>query len=347
MRGIAELAKELGISAGTVSRALNGKPDVSEATRERVLTAARRIGYAPNHAARALAQGGTRAVGFMIDLDPETAASSDYFFMGVFDGVQSVLAEQGLDLLVLPCPTGQSHYTYLERFVSRGVVDAMILAAVQRDDRRIDLLKSAGVPFVTLGRSAKSDDHSWIDLDFEGTARIALERLIGLGHKRIAITVPKGSVNFGFVFLETCKTVLHEHGLSLDPELIFETRRTEAAGYEAACAMLDLPSPPTAVLLIYEVTAIGVYRCLFERGMAPGRDLAVVGFRDEPSIRFLVPSLTCFGLSLRDLGRSVGTALMAQIPRFAAQYPQGLTQIRFPLEMHAGESDGSTLGRKP
>jgi DNA-binding LacI/PurR family transcriptional regulator len=339
MRGIAQLAKELGISAGTVSRALNGKPDVSAATRERVLTAARRIGYAPNHAARALAQGGTRSVGFMIDLDPETAASSDYFFMGVFDGVQSVIAEQGLDLLVLPCPTGESHYTYLERFVSRGVVDAMILAAVQREDRRIDLLKSAGIPFVTLGRSAHSQDHSWIDLDFEGTVRVALERLIGFGHRRIAVTVPNGTVNFGYIFLETCKAVMAQHGLTLDPDLIFETRRTEAAGYEVAHAMLDLPSPPTAVLLVYEVTAIGVYRCLFERGLVPGRDLSVVGFRDEPSIRFLVPSLTCFTLSLRDLGRAVGTALMAQIPRFQAQYPQGMVQVRHPLEMHPGESD--------
>lgn len=339
MRGIARLAKELGISTGTVSRALNGKPDVNDATRERVLQAARRMGYAPNHAARALAQGGTQQVGFMIDLDPETAASSDYFFMGVFDGVQSVLAEQGLDLLVLPCPTGQNHYAFLERFVSRGVFDAMILAAVQREDPRIDLLKSANIPFVTLGRSARSDDHSWIDLDFEGTATEALERLIGFGHRRIAITVPKGSVNFGYVFLETCKAVMARHGITLDPELIIETRRTEAAGYEAAQAMLDLPEPPTAVLLIYEVTAIGVYRCLFERGLAPGRDLAVVGFRDEPTIRFLVPSLTCFSLSLRDLGCSLGTALLRQIPRFHAQFPEGLVQIRHPLVMRPGESD--------
>jgi DNA-binding LacI/PurR family transcriptional regulator len=339
MRGIARLAKELGISTGTVSRALNGKPDVNEATRERVLEAARRIGYAPNHAARALAQGGTQSVGFMIDLDPETAASSDYFFMGVFDGVQSVLAEQGLDLLVLPCPTGQNHDSFLQRFVSRGVFDAMILAAVQRDDRRIDLLKSANIPFVTLGRSARSQDHSWIDLDFEGTATVALERLIGFGHRRIAITVPRGSVNFGYVFQETCKAVMARHGLTLDPALIFETRRTEAAGYEAAQAMLDLAEPPTAVLLIYEVTAIGVYRCLFERGLAPGRDLAVVGFRDEPTIRFLVPSLTCFSLSLRELGQSVGTALLRQIPRFQGRFPEGLVQILHPLALRPGDSD--------
>ena len=71
MKGIARLAQELGISTGTVSRALNGKPDVSEATRNKVRDAALRHGYAPNQAARSLALGTTRAVGFVIELGPE------------------------------------------------------------------------------------------------------------------------------------------------------------------------------------------------------------------------------------------------------------------------------------
>ena len=339
MRGISRLAKDLGISTGTVSRALNGRPDVSEATRARVLDAARNIGYAPNQAARALAQGQTRAVGFMIDLDPETAASSDYFFMGVFDGVQSVLAEQGLDLLIMPCPTGQDHYSYLQRFATRGVFDAMILAAMQRDDPRIGLLQAEKIPFVTLGRSEKHIDHAWIDLDFDDTATIALERMIALGHRRIAVTVPKGEVNFGFIFLETYKRVLAQHGIAFDPALVVETRRTEKAGYEAMDQMLVLDNQPTAVLLIYEVTAIGVYRRLFESGMKPGPDMAVVGFRDEPSIRFLVPSLTCFSLSLESLGRSIGTALLAQIPGFQEQFTQGRVQSLLKLDLKQGDSD--------
>lgn len=339
MRGIARLAKDLGISTGTVSRALNGKPDVSDATRARVLEAARRIGYAPNQAARALAQGQTLAVGFMIDLDPETAASSDYFFMGVFDGVQSVLAEQGLDLLVMPCPTGQDDFSYLERFATRGVFDAMILAAMKRNDPRIGLLQAANIPFVTLGRSSTGGDYSWIDLDFEGTATTALERMIALGHRRIALTVPKGDINFGHIYLETYKRVLARHDIAFDPALVFETRRTEEAGYVAMDQMLALDVPPTAVLLIFENTAIGLYRRLFESGLMPGRDMAVVGFRDEPSIRFLVPSLTCFRLSLRSLGQMVGTALLAQIPRFQAQFPQGRVQHLLKLDLKPGESD--------
>jgi DNA-binding LacI/PurR family transcriptional regulator len=339
MRGIARLAKELGISTGTVSRALNGKPDVSPETKDRVLDAAKRMGYAPNQAARALAQGETRSVGFMIDLDQETAASSDYFFMGVFDGVQSVIDEQGLDLLVLTCPSGKDRYAYLERFVQRGVVDAMILAAVQYHEPRIELLQKTGIPFVTLGRSSLPNRHAWIDLDFEGAADVALTRLIDKGHRRIAITLPHGDVNFKHVFLDAYKEVLARHSLPFDPDLVFITRRNEGAGYDVVDKMLKLSDPPTAIFLIYEVTAIGMYRRLRERGLMPGRDVAVVGFRDEPTTRFLTPSLTCFSLSLTDLGISLGRAMLAQIPRFEKQFPLGVVQVRQALELRVGASD--------
>jgi DNA-binding LacI/PurR family transcriptional regulator len=341
MRGIARLAQELGISTGTVSRALNGKRDVSDETKRKVFEAARRLGYAPNQAARALAQGTTRSVGFMIELDQETAASSDYFFMGVFDGVQSVLAQHGLDLLVLPCPSNQDRYNYLERFVARGVVDGMILASTQRVDTRIDLLQSAGIPFVTLGRSASGHGYSWVDLDFEGVVATAIDRLVSLGHRRIAVTVPHGNINFGAVFQNSYRTELKRRGLKFDPGLVFQTRRNEQAGYAIVDEMLALGDPPTAILLVYEVTAIGIYRRLAELGLAPGRDLAVVGFRDEPTVRFLVPSVTCFSVSLHDLGVSIAEALLAQLPSFAEQYPSGIVQKLCPLELVPGESDSA------
>ncbi|MCX7303994.1 MAG: substrate-binding domain-containing protein [Hyphomicrobiales bacterium] len=340
MRGIAQLAKELGISTGTVSRALNGKRDVSDETKRKVMEAAARLGYAPNQAARALAQGTTRSIGFMIELDPETAASSDYFFMGVFDGVQSVLTRHGLDLLVLPCPTTQDRYHYLERFVARGVVDGIILASTQRVDQRVDLLQSVGVPFVTLGRSTSGQGYSWIDLDFEGVVNTSIDRLVALGHRRIALTLPFGEVNFGAVFEAAYRSALLRHGLEFDPRLMFVTRRSEQAGYRIVDEMIALEAAPTAVLLIYEVAAIGIYRRLAELGLTPGRDLSIVGLRDEPTVRFLEPSVTCFSVSLRDIGVAIAEAMLAQLPAHAGAYPPGIVQKLAHLELRAGESDG-------
>ena len=92
MRGISRLAHELGLSTGTVSRALNNKPGVNGRTRQLVLDAAQRLGYQPNQAARTLASGRTGAIGFMFEVYPEVAVIGDNFYLGVIDGIQSVLA---------------------------------------------------------------------------------------------------------------------------------------------------------------------------------------------------------------------------------------------------------------
>jgi DNA-binding LacI/PurR family transcriptional regulator len=339
MKGIARLAQELGISTGTVSRALNGKPDVSEETRRKVLEAARHRGYAPNQAARSLAQGTTRSVGFVIELESEAAAGTDYFVMGVFDGVQSVLGRHGLDLFVLPCPTDRDRHAFLERFVARGVVDGIILAATRRIDPSVEFLQSSGLPFVTFGRSTSGHGYSWVDLDFEGVANVAIDRLVAAGHRRIALTVPTGDLNFGAIFKEAYRAALARQGLPYDPALVFVTRLDEAAGYALVDDLLRLDDRPTAIVLVYEIAAIGIYRRLAERGLEPGRDLAVIGFRDEPAIRFLVPALTTFSISLHDIGVALGTALVDQIPQYAGHSAQRVTQLRCALSLRPGDSD--------
>jgi len=339
MKGIAKLASELGISTGTVSRALNGKPDVNEATRTRVLEAAARLGYAPNASARNLAKGSTNAIGFMIELNPVTANNSDNFFMGVFDGVQSVLRRHSVELMVLPCATGDDPYAFLQRFVARDAVDAMIISATQRVDPRIDLLQAREIPFVALGRSSSGENYSWIDLDFEGVAAASVDRFVAHGHTRIAVTVPRRNVNFAGVFRAAYRRALKRHGLPYDERLVIETAWSEEGGYELADALVAIEDPPTAVLLIYEMLAIGLYRRLPELGVEPGRDLAIIAFRDEPAVRFLNPSITCFSLSLHDLGVGLAEAVLAQLPGFKNAIPEGLVQKRWPLVLRPGESD--------
>jgi DNA-binding LacI/PurR family transcriptional regulator len=338
MRGIARLAQVLGISTGTVSRALNGRPEVSEATRELVLATARRLGYAPNQAARTLALGTTRSIGFMMDLDRETAASSEYFFMGVFDGVQSVLTEHGFDLLVMPRPTMEDSLTYLQRYVARGVFDGMILAATQRVDPRIELLESAGIPFATLGRSSSGKDHPWIDLDFEGVANAAVDRFVDAGHRRIAVTLPLGNINFGPIFQQSYREALTRNGIAFDPDLVFLTSRNEEAGSALVDKLMALTDPPTAILLIFETVAIGIYRRMAELGLTPGQDLAIIGFRDEQTVRFLTPSLTCFSVSLHSLGEDLAKALLARISVQGEPSEIGPIRMLAPMSIRPGES---------
>jgi len=344
MRGISRLARELGLSTGTISRALNNAPGVHQETRRRVLDAAQRLGYEPNQAARALALGQTKSIGFMIDLDPDTAANGDNFFMGVFDGVQSVLTPLGFDLLVLPCPSTQHRFAFLDRLVSRRLVDGMILSGTEQSDPRIDLLQTKGLPFVALGRSETERPFAWVDLDFEGVAETAVDRLVGLGHRRIAITVPFGDLNFGLVFRAAYRKALAKHGIPYDPEIVFQSGFGEEDGYFLVDAMLDNPNPVTAIVLIFEAAAIGMYRRLEERSLQPGSDLAIIGFRDEAIVRYLRPRLTRFGLSLRDVGTALADALVDQIDS-KGQPSHIPPQVKVPMTLLPGNSDGGVVAR--
>ena len=340
MTGIKLLAQQLNLSIGTVSRALNGKPDVSVDTRRRVIAAAAAMGYAPNQAGRSLRRGNTNAVGFMIDLGSEAGRNNANFFLGVFDGVQSALARHHLDLVVLPCPTDEDPTQYVQRMIARRLVDAMIISATHRKDTRIEVLRDAAIPFISLGRSATAGSHPWIDLDFAGVARRAVDRLAAAGHRRIAVAVPSNDINLGFVFLDGYRAALEANGLTFDPELVFRVPSSEQGGYQLGHDLCAMANRPSAVVLNYELLALGLYRRLQESGLTPGTDLAVIGFREGPVSRFLSPTLTCFKLSLRDLGIALGEALLSSMPAYADIYPQGTVRRVWPLELVPGGSDG-------
>ena len=137
MKGIRRLAQHLDISIGTVSRALNGRPDVNEETRRRVLEAAERLGYVANQSGRSLRQGTTNIIGFMMQTGTEITGQGDTFFMSVFDGVQAVFARHKLDLVALLCSSEEDPTDYLRRVVARGFADGLILSATRRHDPRI------------------------------------------------------------------------------------------------------------------------------------------------------------------------------------------------------------------
>ena len=130
MQGIKRLAQHLNISIGTVSRALNGRPDVNVETRRRVLEAATELGYVANQSGRSLRQGTTNVIGLMIQSSKETVENSDNFFLTVTGGLQSVFSRHKLDLIMLPCPHDEDPYEYLKRMVARRIVDALILSLI-------------------------------------------------------------------------------------------------------------------------------------------------------------------------------------------------------------------------
>jgi DNA-binding LacI/PurR family transcriptional regulator len=340
MKGIRRLAQELEISIGTVSRALNGKPDVNEQTRQRVLDAAAAMGYVPNQAGRALRKGTTGVIGFMMQSGSQITGEGDVFFMSVFDGVQTVCARHKLDLVVLLCSSEDDPDAYLQRVVDRGFVDGLIISATKRHDHRIDFLSQRGVPFIALGRSLTDAGHPWFDLDFEGMAETGVDRLVAKGHRRIGIFAPMDDTNLGFIFIDHYRAALERHGIAFDPDLIFRAHPNDRGGHQIGEHIAAMPpgKRPTAFILTNEMMTVGLYRGLYDSGLNPGQDFAVMG-RDSPQAHYLTPKLTCFHLSLRDLGIALAESLLATMPDFAADYPLGVVRKVLPLQLIEGDSD--------
>ncbi len=162
----------------------------------------------------------------------------------------------------------------------------MIISATQRIDPRIDLLaKTHGSRSSPSAAARPGTDYPWIDLDFEGVANRRIDRLVAHGHRRIAMALPRNDINLGYVFLDGLQAALAapRPAVRSDPR---HPRQVERAGRLPGrrTRLLGLTPRPTAVLLIYELMAIGLYRRLNEAGILPGRDLAVIGFREVAAV---------------------------------------------------------------
>jgi DNA-binding LacI/PurR family transcriptional regulator len=305
------LAAHLGLSIGTVSRALNGRKDVSEATRARVAAAAAALDYTPNQAGRSLRRQRTGTVAFILPQVPDSIAFGDPFFLSVLAGVQQVIEADGLELVVLLSQADQDSLSILQRHLRRGIADAWILAATGRQDARIALLASRGTPFVTLGRSETPGDYPSIDLDFEMMVDDAMARFVAAGHERIAIITSGPNVNFSHLVLARYEAALRGAALAIDPALIYAGPVNAEQCAAATDAFLALAQPPSAILVLSETGPVGVYASLRSAGLRPGVDVAVIGQRRTPACAALDPPLACFDVGLHDLGRALARALLA------------------------------------
>ena len=229
---IRELARHLNVSIGTVSRALNGKSDVNEETRRRVLAAADELGYSPNQSGRSLRQGVTGMIALILPTNGKMALA-DTIFMEVLEGLRAFLDGRNLDLMVLLSGPEENAYAYLRRVAARRLADGLIIAETQRSDPRIDYLIEKDIPFVAFGRSESGSGYPWVDLNFEQVAEDAVGHLASLGHERIAVATAASEINYSYVFASGLPTMrCGAAGCPIDPGLVLRVENSDDGGYE-------------------------------------------------------------------------------------------------------------------
>lgn len=267
------LSESLGLSQTTVSRALNGYSDVAEKTRHRVMEAARSLGYQPDPLARRLATGRTDTIGLVF---PFGATEFGYHGFGeVVDGLTDGLATHGIDLSIIPIRPETELATY-RRLIDSRRVDALIVAWTRTRDARIDLLQEHKFPFLAYGRTMSQAPYPWFDFDNEAGARLAVERLLGFGHRRIGLIHPPLEFNFAAQRHAGYLAALRDAGIDPDATLITQSSLSRTGGYQAMLDLLAGNNPPTALLIDNNLAGIGALRALGDKGMQPGRDISVI-----------------------------------------------------------------------
>lgn len=308
---ISDMAAALGLTKSTVSRAMNGYPDISETTQLRVKRMAEKLSYQPLSHAQAIKTGRTRSLGLILQLSDHDAQRP--FLAEFLAGVSAGAHNEGWTLTIA---ASENHKDMIETFrvlLRDGKADGFILPRAMRDDPRVRLLREAEVPFVLFGRQEDDTDCAWFDILGEDAMRNAVMHLTALGHTRIGYI--NGGTQYAYAGLRKQGFLqgMAEAGLPIDPDLIAEDAVTIKDGAEAASGLLDSVHPPTAIICAVDFAALGVYRAAAERGLTIGRDLSVVGYDGIPEGAHTQPPLTTFSVDNKSAGERLSNILIRRI----------------------------------
>lgn len=338
-----KLSDHLKLSQTTVSRALNGYPEVSEKTRQRVLLAAQEMNYTPNARAKGLATGRAHAIGHIIPVSNQHEMVNPVF--GDFlSGAGVSYASAGYEMVINLVEDQQQESLYRD-ICARRSVDGIIVHGPTMDDGRIKLLNQLGLPFVVHGRASSVDArYSWLDTNNARAFERASQFLLDLGHRKIALVNGLEHMDYAFRRREAyCKT-LENSGVPINLNWMSSDEMTEINGYLSARRMLDNSDHPTAFLSSSMMMAIGIRRAIHEKGLELGRDISIITHDDD--LGYLknghdVPIFTATRSSVREAGIRAAEMLIALI-RNPAQGP--LTEI-LEAELIIGASTGPAPGR--
>ncbi len=314
---LSDVAKDAGVSPATVSRAI-AQPDLlSPETLAKVMASAKRLGYLPDGAARALASGRSMTIGAIVP----TLDSA--IFARALQAMQATLAQSGYLLLVASHEASPAAETQAVRALLGRGVDGLMLVGAERAPETAALLKASGLPVVLTWCG---DGHfTAVTIDNALAGRLAAEHLVGLGHRRIGMIV--GHLQFNDrqrARLEGARAALAEAGLALPDSMVVEQALTLAGG-RAGCAMLlDLDTPPTALIGGIDLFAIGCLEEAHARGLAVPEDLSVVGIDGLDMSAHVSPGLTTVHVPTGRIGKLAAQTLMAMVAGRAVDKQQSL-----------------------
>lgn len=318
MVDIRELARRGGVSVATVSRALNGRSDVSRATRERILALARSLGYSPNQSARTLVRRRSDTIGLVWDTGYEAAGRRQPFLSDILVGLKRALDDHGYHLMLLATSGARTTVDSYVREARQHSLDGMVLMGVDEHHPAVTALVSSDVPCVAVDLPLRGPRASYVTSDNRAGAAAAVRHLYGLGHRAIATITGPLNLMPAVERLAGYRYELARLGLEQPDRYVAQGDFFLASGRAGMAGLLALPDRPTAVFVAGDEMAIGALHAAADAGLRVPGDIAIVAFDDIEAASLVRPALTTVAQDRGAFGASAVSVLLSTIDRAAA-----------------------------
>ena len=308
---ITDIARELGLSASTVSRALRDHPDISEATKTNVKEVAARLDYFPDSIAQGFKKQRTSTIGIIV---PEI---QHHFFSSAISGIEDLAYNAGFTIMV--CQSNEDYEREklnLRAMVSNRVAGLLVsLSQSTMDVSHFDVLKKRKIPVVFFDRTHEDLRGSQVKVDDHDGAYQLVSHLIDRGYKRIAHIAGPSNILIGRERERGYRDALTDHGLTIDESLIVRGGYRNSDGTLGAEKLLALPKRPDAIFCVNDPVALGAFMVIRQQGLRIPNDIALAGFSNNPVSALIEPPLTTVDQMSYEIGKSAAALLLEKIEK--------------------------------
>lgn len=310
MSSIYQIAKKVGFSPSTVSRALSGKGYCDEKTKEIILKAAKELNYAPVYAAKILKTKKTEKIIFAI---PDIC---NPFYFDMINGANSVFEQYGYLMVLFYTKHNLNEELKVIQHLKEKYADGMIMVSFNFCEENIEAINSADAPVVLTNKYDSIDGKDKFDYVYVDTylgIKMATEHLLKQGHQKIAYVGGDMKEQTGYERYMGFKDAIIDSGLKFDEKYVFESNYTESGGYSCGKEILNLEHRPTAVVASNDLMAIGIMNVCEEEHIKIPDELAVVGMDNTDLATRVTPKLTSIAMMQEEIGRNAAQILMDRL----------------------------------
>lgn len=306
---IQEVAKRAGVSNATASRALNRVPTVHPRLAKKVWRAASELGYYPNSLARGLVSGRTRILGLIV------SDITNPFFPEIIQSFENAAVENNYEILLVSTQHDSERMGISVRRMLERRVEGVAVFTSGIEEQLLRQLQFRNVPLLLVDGTSSLPRSVNLRVDYCQGIRQAVQHLVALRHETIAFITGPQRLQSAVTRKHAFEDALREIGMHVDPQLVIDGDHTLEGGMRALRALLEKGLQPTAVMCSNDISAIGVIREAYGRGIRLPEELSVIGFDDVHMAQFIVPPLTTVRISRGEMGRLAFEALLAELKR--------------------------------